>query len=200
MLCNAACNDHIKGIVCELTGASEVLLGSHHTISCTISHGNPKRKLKYPKFSQTRSSQFGPPSSFSHFLSLIFLRGNPVRSCDIHGQNLGSILDCSASRCYCLSCLVQLLQAFLGRKSQEKVNGGHASKVYNPESNSWPESGRVLGVKIYKFNFKVQAHAFSFFLHCLKRLSCSLPLFQSSKSHVTLGHLFTVPEKLKFPF
>lgn len=177
-----------------------MLLGSHQTISCTISHGNPKRKLKYPKFSQSRSGQFGPPSSFSRFLSLILLRGNPVRSCDIHGQNMGSILDCSASRCYCLSCLVQLFQAFMEKKSQERVNGGPASKVYNPESNSRPESGRVIGVKIYKFNCNVQAHAFSFFLHCLKRLSCSLPLFQPSKSHVTLGHLSTVPEKLNFPF
>lgn len=107
---------------------------------------------------------------------------------------------------FCLKMLLSVLfsSAFPGihgeKKSQERVNGGPASKVYNPESNSRPESGRVIGVKIYKFNCNVQAHAFSFFLHCLKRLSCSLPLFQPSKSHVTLGHLSTVPEKLNFPF
>lgn len=162
LLCKTACNDHVQGIICELIGASEVLLGSHHTMSCTISHGNPKRKLKYPKFSQSRSSHFGPPSSFSYFLSLILLRGNPVQKLWHPWAESGLY-----SGLLCLKMLLSILfsSAFPGNpgeKSQERVNGGPTSKVYNPESNSWPESGRVRGVKIYKFNRKAQAYALSF--------------------------------------
>ena len=177
-----------------------MLLGSHHTMSCTISHGNPKRKLKYPKFSQSKSSHFGPPSSFSHFLSLILLRGNPVQKLWHPWAEPGL-----HSGLLCLKMPLSILfsSAFSGipgEKRQERVKGGPTSKVYNPKSNSWPESGRVLGMKIYKFNRKAQAYALSFFLYCLKRLSCSLPLFQSSKSHVTVDHLSTVNEKLNFQF
>ena len=177
-----------------------MLLGSHHTMSCTISHGNPKRKLKYPKFSQSKSSHFGPPSSFSHFLSLILLRGNPVQKLWHPWAEPGLY---SGLLCLKMPLSILFSSAFSGipgEKRQERVKGGPTSKVYNPKSNSWPESSRVLGMKIYKFNCKAQAYALSFFLHCLKRLSCSLTLFQSSKSHVTVGHLSTVNEKLNFQF
>ena len=194
MLCNTACNDHVQGIICKLIGASEVLLGSHHTISCTISHGNPKRKLKYPKFSQSRSSQLILPFPVPH---------SSKRKPSSEAEPWAEPGLYSGLLCLKMPLSILFSSAFPGipgEKSGERVNRGPASKVYNPESNSWPESGRVLGVKIYKFNRKAQAYALSFFLHCLKRLSCSLPLFQSSKSHVTIGHLSTVTEKLYFQF